>query len=71
MRMKVSTASNVLETDLVFETNFVASFFFSYSRRDNNPSAFFVGIALNSENLLSDKRAYKSFLFTTLHNNMC
>lgn len=51
MRVEVSTISNVLETNLILESNFITSLFFSYSGRKNDPGAVIIGRSLSSEDL--------------------
>lgn len=51
VRVKVGAVRNVLETNLVLETDFVTRLFVGNLRRDNNPGAVFVRITFDSENL--------------------
>lgn len=40
VRVQVGTSRNVLETDLILETNFVSGLFICFARRKDNPGAF-------------------------------
>lgn len=51
MRMQVSTSGDVLETKLILETDFIATFLFSYLRWKNNPGTFVTRITFDSESL--------------------